>query len=291
MDYFDTFSPVTKLSSFRTILTITARNDWDADTFDFNGTYLNGELDNSEEIHMKPPPGYTSEGEQVKHLLKSLYGLKQAGQKWYDTLSCTLTDLGFQVNNANPGVFSSHTDNNTTILAIHVDDCLITGSLPKLIVDYKNKLNECYSLTDLGPVHWLLSIKIMRDHQACIISLSQTSYIDAILSQFSLSDAKPVVTPITPGMVLSKADSPIDNTKLVRMSKTLYCEAIGSLMYAAVATRPDITFAVSALSQFLENLGEVHWEAIKCVFRYLIGTKNSMLRSVSRSKLGLMLTL
>ena len=109
---------------------------------------------------MKPPPGYTSEGEQVKRLLKSLYGLKQAGRKWYETLSRALSDLGFQVNNADPGVFSSHVNNHTTILAIHVDDCLITGSSPELITDYKHKLNQRYSLTDLGPVHWLLGIKI-----------------------------------------------------------------------------------------------------------------------------------
>ena len=81
VEYFNTFSPVTKLSSFRFILTIAAHNDWDADTFDFNGALSNGELDDNEEIYMKLPPGYISEGEQVKHLLKSLYGLKQAGRK------------------------------------------------------------------------------------------------------------------------------------------------------------------------------------------------------------------
>lgn len=86
MDYFETFSPVAKLASFRIILAMAARNDWDADTFDFNGAYLNGELDDNEEIYMQAPPGYDSEGEQVKRLLKSLYGLKQAGRKWYDTL-------------------------------------------------------------------------------------------------------------------------------------------------------------------------------------------------------------
>jgi hypothetical protein len=277
MDYFDTFSPIAKLSSFRIILAIAARNDWDADTFDFNGAYLNGELDDNEEIYMKPPPRYTSEGEQVKRLLKSLYGLKQAGRKWYDTLSRALTHLGFQVNNADPGVFSSHVDNHTTILAIHVDDCLITGSSPELISDYKHKLNERYSLTDLGPVHWLLGIKITRDREARTISLSQTSYIDTILSRFSLSDAKPVASPISPGTVLSKADAPTDATEMARMSKTPYREAVGSLMYAAVATRPDITFAVSALSQFLENPGDIHWEHVKRVFRYLAGTKTHVL--------------
>ena len=177
MDYFDTFSPVAKLSSFCIILAIAARNDWDANTFDFNGAYLNGELGDSEEIYMKPPPRYTSEGEQVKRLLKSLYSLKQAGQKWYDTLSCALTDLGFQVNDTDPGVFSAHDNPHTTILAIHVDDCLITGSSSKLIADYKQMLNERYSLTDLGPVHWLLGIKITCNREARTLSLSQTAHI------------------------------------------------------------------------------------------------------------------
>jgi hypothetical protein len=277
VDYFDTFSPIAKLSSFRIILTIAACNDWDADTFDFNGAYLNGELDDNKEIYMKPPPGYTSEGEQVKCLLKSLYGLKQAGRKWYDTLCRALTDLGFQVNEADPGVFTSHFDNDTTVLAIHVDDCLITGSSPQLIADYKHKLNERYSLTNLGPVHWLLGIKITRDREARTISLSQTSYIDTILSHFSLSDAKPVASPISPGAVLSKANAPSDATEMARMSKTPYREAVGSLMYAAVATRPDITFTVSALSQFLENPSDIHWEHVKRVFRYLAGTKTHTL--------------
>jgi hypothetical protein len=106
------------------------------------------------------------------------------------------------------------------------------------------------------------------------ISLSQTSYIDTILSRFSLDDAKPRTTPITPGTNLSKADAPSDDTEAAFMKKTPYREAIGSLMYAAVATRPDISFAVSTLSQFLENPGQLHWEAVKRVFRYLSGTKD-----------------
>jgi hypothetical protein len=151
MDYFNTFSPIAKLSSFCLILAIAACNDWDADTFNFNGTYLNRELDDDEQINMKSPPGYDSEGELVKHLHKSLYGLKQAGHKWYNTLCRALADLGFRVNEADPGVFSAHEGDDTTILAIHVDDCLITGSSPQLISDYKQKLNKHYSLTDLGP--------------------------------------------------------------------------------------------------------------------------------------------
>jgi hypothetical protein len=277
IDYFDTFSPIAKLSSFRLILAIAAQNDWDADTFDFNGAYLNSELANNEDIYMQVPPGYDNQGEQVRHLHKSLYGLKQARRKWYDTLCRALEDIGFTVNDADPGVFSACNGNNITILAIHVDDCLITGSSPDLIADYKQKLNARYSLTNLGPVHWLLGIKITRDRDARTISLSQTSYIDTILTCFSLSDAKPLASPISPGVTLSKDNVPSNDTKAAHMKKIPYREAIGSLMYAAVANRPDISFAVSALSQFLENPGQAHWEATKRVLRYLAGTKDHSL--------------
>jgi hypothetical protein len=154
---------------------------------------------------------------------------------------------------------------------------MITGSLTHLISEHKRKLNERYPLTDLGPIHWLLRIKITHDREARTISLLQTSYIDTILSRFSLSNAKPRATPITPGSSLSKADAPSDDTEAALMKKTPYREAIGSLMYAAVATRPDISFAVSALSQFLENPGLLHWEAVKHVLCYLSSTKEHVL--------------
>jgi len=153
VDYFDTFSPVVWLASFRTILAITAHNDWEIHTFNFNSAYLNGELNANEDIFMQPPPGYESQGEFVKHLRKSLYGLKQAGCKWYDTLCHALADLGFSVNNADPGMFYTRINKHILILAIHVDDCLMTGSSINLITDYKKRLNAKYSLTDLGKIH------------------------------------------------------------------------------------------------------------------------------------------
>ena len=185
---------------------------------------------------MQEPPGYNMERESIKHLKKSLYGLKQARCKWYDTLLKALTDLGFCINNTDPGVFNTHNNEHTTILAVHVDDCLITGSSPTIISEYKRKLHSCYSLTNLGPIHWLLGIKIAHNHNSCTISLSQATYISMILSKFSLSDMKPVTTPIVPGANYTKADAPSDATAAAHMSKTPYHEAVGSLMYAAVAT-------------------------------------------------------
>ncbi len=222
VDYFTTFSPVAKLASFRTILAITVCLDWNIESFDFNGVYLNSELDDNEEIYMYPPPGYDSDKTTVKRLRKSLYGLKQAGRKWYDTLSCALANLGFCVSQADLGVFCACVAEHVLILAVHVDDCIFTGSSKDLIAQYKKKINACYALTDLGPAHWLLGIKITRNRAARTISLSQASYIDAILVCFALADAKPYGSPMVPGLVYSKDHSPNNPEEVTRMQKTPY---------------------------------------------------------------------
>ena len=273
VDYFTTFSPVAKLSSFRTILAIAAHNNWDIESFDFNEAYLNGKLDNNEEIYMYPAPSYDSNSDTVKRLCKLLYGLKQAGRKWYDTLSRALADLSFSVSQADPGVFYANIGEDILILAVHVDDCMFTGSSSPLVMLYKSKINDCYALTDLRPLHWLLGIKVVRDQAEHTISLSQTAYIDSILSRFALVDVKPYSSPMISGLIYTKNDSPSTPEEVAQMKNTPYQEAIGSLMYIAVATRPDIAFAVSALSQFLSNPGKAHWEAVKWVFHYLSGTK------------------
>jgi Reverse transcriptase (RNA-dependent DNA polymerase) len=226
---------------------------------------------------MQEPPGYEEGEGQVKRLWKSLYGLKQARCKWYDALTHVLADLGLHVSQADPGVFRTQIGEHVLILAVHVDDCMITGSSPELIAEYKRKLNARYALTDLGPIHWLLGIKIVRDRSARTISLSQSSYIDSILACFNLANAKAQSTPMVLNATYSKEDSPVDASHAARMKKTLYREAISSLMYASIATCPDITFAISTLSQFLDNLGEAHWDAVKHVFHYLAGTKDLQL--------------
>jgi hypothetical protein len=149
--------------------------------------------------------------------------------------------------------------------------------LAKLIKLYKQKLNECYALTNFGPIHWVLGIKVTHDRTACTILLFQTAYIKSILKCFNLSNAKPLLMPMTPSIVYSKQDSPSHPDEVVHMSMIPYQKAIGSLMYASVATCPNITFTITLLSQFLGNPGEAHWEGAKCILCYLSGTKSLML--------------
>ncbi len=115
---------------------------------------------------MQEPPGYESLGEFVKLLLKAIYGLKQAAVKWYHVLRKALIDLGFHVSSADPGVFYTWIGEHLLVLAVHVDDCGMTGNSPKLIALYKRKLNNHHTLTELGPVNWLLGIKVTRNRNA-----------------------------------------------------------------------------------------------------------------------------
>jgi Reverse transcriptase (RNA-dependent DNA polymerase) len=141
IDYYNTYSLVICLTSFRLILAIAAHNNWKVEVFNFNSAYLNGKLNTDEEIYMQELPGYEiATGDRVKKLLKALYGLKQAGHKWYDVLYGALMDLGFHIARADPRVFIVQVGDSVLLLVVHVDHCTMTGSSAKLIAIYKVKL-------------------------------------------------------------------------------------------------------------------------------------------------------
>lgn len=171
-------------------------------------------------MYMEEPPGYETPGEDlVVRLRKAIYGLEQAGRKCYDALSRILTDIGFSVSGANPGVFAARKGDHVLKLAAHVDDCIITGSSPELVKDFKQKLNDRYAPTDLGPVEWLLDIKVRRDRKDRTISLSQEGYIASILDCFNVQDAKAVDTPMIISVSYSKRDCPTNDTERARMAR------------------------------------------------------------------------
>ena len=202
MNYYETFTPVAKLVSIHMILAITARNNWPIDMFDFHSAFLNGQLNDDDEVFMEQLPGYEEYDPQkycIK-LYKSIHGLKQAGCKWYKIVCCTLTDLRFKKCEANPAIFYIHANKVILILAIHIDDCTMTGSSDDLIQSYKLKIKSKYDLMDFGPIHWLLSIKITQDHEKHTMSLFQLSYIDSLLRQFNFTDLRPFSTSMDPNI-------------------------------------------------------------------------------------------
>lgn len=277
VDYFDTYAPVAKLASIRTVLALSARQDLELHQVDIKGAYLNGELTNDEIIYMRQPPGFfsTEHPRKVCRLRKTLYGLKQSGRRWYQKLVEILVDqLGFKQCDVDQAVFLRRNGEDMEIVVVHVDDCTIAATTVDLITKLKGQFREYVEITDLGELHWLLGIEVTRDRDARTISLSQKSYIDSIIRRFNFDELKPVSSPMEPHVKLTTTQSPSTSAEYAAMRHIPYREAVGSLMYAALGTRPDISYAVTTVSRFSSNPGMPHWEAVRRIYRYLIGTKD-----------------
>ena len=225
---------------------------------------------------MEQPPHHEEKerSRYVVKLKKSLYGLKQAGRKWYDSLCRSLAEIGFVRSTADPAVFYIRVGADVVVLAIHVDDTTITGSTAKLVNEFKGRIDQKFKITDLGSISWLLGLAIERDRVARTLYISQRSYIESIIRRFNLEDAKPLTIPIDPNISLSKDHCAETEEEKKAMKNVPYREAIGALNWVAVGSRPDIAFVVGQLAQFMENPVKVHWEAVKRVLRYLKGTKD-----------------
>jgi transposase InsO family protein len=274
MDYTDTFAPVARMESMRSILHIGAQRNWLLRQFDVKTAFLYGELE--EEIYMRQPKGYEEKGKEdhIALLQKGLYGLKQGGRQWNKKLHTAMTGFSYQRVAVDHCIYTRTTDKGTSFVAIHVDDMLASASSEQEMDTLKEDLQSVFEIKDLGDVHWLLGVAITRDRQKHTVSLSQAAYVDTIISRFKMEKAYPVSTPLEPGTRLSISMSPTTEKEKAKMAKKPYQMIIGSLMYAAITTRPDIIFAVQQLSQFSSNPGRQHWRAAKRVVRYLKGTRD-----------------
>nr|ABF93649.1 retrotransposon protein, putative, Ty1-copia subclass [Oryza sativa Japonica Group] len=263
-DFFDTYSPVARLTTIRVLLALVASHGLLVHQMDVKTAFLNGELE--EEIYMDQPDGYVLEGQEgmVCKLLKSLYGLKQAPKQWHEKFDTTLTSAGFVVNKADKCVYYRYGGGEGVILCLYVDDILIFGTSLNVIEEVKDYLSKSFEMKDLEEADVILNIKLQRGDEGGI-TLVQSHYVDKVLSHFGYSDCKPAPTPYDPSVLLRK------NRRIAR-DQLRYSQIIGSLMYLASATRPDISFAVSKLSRFVSNPGDDHWQALERVMRYLKGT-------------------
>jgi hypothetical protein len=155
-----------------------------------------------------------------------------------------------------------------------VDDCTIAASNARLVEEFKAGLRKHVEVTDLGELHWMLGPETKRDREAGTIQISQRAYIDSILRRFNFTDLKPLSTHMDTSFRLSAEQAPASAAEHAIMRHVPYREAVGALNWAALATRPDIAFAVATVARFAANPGPPHWEAVKQIFRYLAGTRD-----------------
>ena len=200
-DFFDTYSPVARLTTIRVLLSLAASHGLLVHQMDVKTAFLNGELD--EEIYMDQPDGFIVEGQEGKvcKLLNSLYVLKQALKQWHEKFDKTLTSAGFIVNEADKCVYYRFGGGQGVIMCLYVDDILIFGTNLNVIEEVKSFLSQSFERKDMGVADVILNIKLLREGNGGV-TLVQSHYVKKILSHFGYSDCKSALTPYNPSVML-----------------------------------------------------------------------------------------
>lgn len=270
IDYEETFAPVVKYTSIRFCLSLAAQLDLNISQMDAVTAYLNGTL--KEEVYMEQPEMFNDGSGKVCKLIKSIYGLKQSGRNWNELLNVTLLAFGLKRSKADQCIYYMKKNNSVVIVLIYVDDFLIMFNDPVLERELRNVLCNKFKMKYLGEVNTILGMRVTRERKNRIIHIDQSKYINGMLVYFGMGDCHPISTPLDSNQKISAEMCPIDEDEKLEMGKIPYREAIGSLLYLAQITRPDINYAVNLLSRYSTNPGKGHWQAVKRIFRYLKGT-------------------
>lgn len=267
IDFQETFAPVVRYQSIRILLSYAAHHELKISQLDAVTAFLNGRLD--EEIFIEQPEGFNDETGRHCKLIKALYGLKQSPRVWNQTINKTFIEMGLSRSKLDQCIYYRITGNEILIVAIYVDDILIFSNNEKADQQVKDKLKSNYKMKDLGEASSILGIRIRRNKDLHQITIDQASYTRRILQRFGMEDSNPVSTPIELGQKYSKDMCPQNEDEREQMKKIPYRQAIGSLLFLTMITRPDISFAVNVLSRFCEEPGPTHWNGIKRILRIL----------------------
>jgi len=263
IDYTETFSPVIKPATVRIVLALALTFDWPLIQLDVSNAFLHGVL--TETVFMEQPPGFVhpSFPDYVCKLSKSLYGLKQAPRAWFHRLSEALLERGFVGSKVDSSLFLLHTSSVHIFFLVYVDDIIVIGNNISAINGLISSLQAEFKLKDLGSLSYFLGVHVHRDRQH--LHLSQSKYIFDLLHRVNMEGAKPYPAPCTSGKRLTTSDGdPLPDP-------SFYHHIVGALQYCTL-TRPNISFSVNQLCQFLHCPSSAHLSAAKRVLHYLKGT-------------------
>uniref|UniRef100_A0A803P5Z5 CCHC-type domain-containing protein n=1 Tax=Cannabis sativa TaxID=3483 RepID=A0A803P5Z5_CANSA len=261
IDYSQTYAPVVKFNTLKVFMALAAMNNWNVHQLDTNNAFLHGDL--HEEVYMKIPLGYNAPPNTVCKLNKSIYGLKQASRQWYSKLSSTLIFDGFHQSISDNSLFTKQTSNMFLAVLVYVDDITVASNNSDAIAHFKTYLHDKFKLKDIGTIRFFLGLEIGRTNKG--IFVSQRPFTLQLLQETGYMGAKPSSTPMEVNLKLSKDQgNPLPGP-------TSYRSLIGKLIYLTI-TRPDISYVVNHLSQFLSCPRIPHLHAAHRVLQYLKAT-------------------
>jgi len=258
IDFDESYVPVARMSSIRLATALAARYGMKIRQLDITTAYLNGTID--EEVFMQVPKHYVEvldfivateqgdrsirekakatsnqlrTGDKVCLIKKALYGLRQVGRSWYTRINEELLKFGAKFD---PCVYYTGAGKELTLIVVYVDDVLVMSRDKDRIEEVKQYLSKRFDVRDIGDAKYCLGLEIAQEEDS--ITLTQTGYIRDILARFGMSDCNAVSTPSNPGAKLTKSEVGANEDG----AEFPYRKLIGSLMYLAVGTRPDIAF-------------------------------------------------
>jgi hypothetical protein len=263
VDYDETFSPVVKPATVRTVLSLALSRAWPVHQLDVKNAFLHGTL--TETVYCSQPAGFVDPArpDMVCRLNKSLYGLKQAPRAWYSRFATFLVTLGFTEAKSDTSLFVYRHGDEMAYLLLYVDDIVLTASSQHLLQRIITSLQQEFAMKDLGVLHHFLGVTV--EPRPSGLLLHQRQYTLDILERAGMTDCNPCSTPVDTQAKLSEdAGPPVADP-------TAYRSLAGALQYLTF-TRPDITYAVQQVCLHMHDPREPHLTALKRLLRYLRGT-------------------
>lgn len=263
LDFDQTFSPVVKPATIRTVLHLAAARDWPVHQLDVKNAFLHGDL--TEQVFCQQPVGFVdpAQPDAVCLLRKSLYGLKQVPRAWFQRFATHLQQLGFTPAKSDSSLFVLHHGAAEAHLLLYVDDIVLAASTTQLLHRIIDQLRLEFAMKDLGPVHFFLGIQVRRTQTGFF--LSQAQYANDVLERAGMTNCTPASTPVAvQGKVSTHAGTSLSDP-------TQYRSIVGALQYLTL-TRPDLTYAVQQACLHMHDPCDIHWALVKRILRYLHGT-------------------
>jgi len=270
VDYVDTYAATAHPTAVRLMLALAAQNGWLTNSTDIRNAFITAPI-GQQDVYVQPPPGFERDDGQVWLLQKSLYGLTTSSRAFNKLLVDKMKLFGFTPTTADECCWS-YVDANGECLHVLtvVDDMIQVGSSRALLDRFLDFLRKHFEITDDGEVNWFLGVAYNRDDATGNIHATQTAYVDRALEKFGFQNDNEHDTAMETNFRVNE-----DDMKHVpsESDQHTYRSMIGTLMYLAVWTRPDIAQAVNLLARYVMNASKRLMKAARNVFRYLKQTR------------------